>query len=372
MHLSRFAPTAALSIALFAIVSSFATAADVQHNTAVQSPIDFRALRAQAVRAAPSNTQPAELFANPDRAYPASCLNAPLPNLLYQNDPNAQQKQITLPGDPITSDSNELSYTETDTVTIFRVPCAGGVSALLIEIDRPSGTSYPYPVFPGVAIGTGQYVPRLAADPNTFYSNIYAYDPLQVSSTYVFEGVYGATNNIDYNQAQTIDIYNLQSSTPTEFDIPAYNPSDYAAASQPLPISGYQSGNYYDPTRGGEGIQIEVGDTGTASSTRSITFAWYTFDSTGTPYWLYGNASFTTGDNQVDVPLYYGSGGGFAGNYTSVDFQQWGNITNLEFTDCNTVRFTYASNNGLPSGVPTGSGSKIWTRLTQLNGLTCQ
>jgi hypothetical protein len=366
---SRFA----LSIALFVIASPFAVAADAQHNSAIQSPIDFRALRAQAIHAAPGGAQPGELFANPDRAYPPSCLNAPLANQLYKTDPHAQQKQITLPGDPITSDANEYSYTEADTVTVFRVPCAGGVSAVLVEIDRPStATSYPYPVFPGVAIGSGQFVPRIAADPNTFYSNVYAYDPVSTSSTYVFENVYGGGSDQLYNQALSVFVYDLQTPTPTEFDLPAYNPSDYAAASQPMPISGYQSGNFYDATRGGEGIQIEVGDTGTASSTRTITFAWYTFDSSGTPYWLYGNASFTTGATQVNIPLYYGAGGGFAGNYTSVDFEPWGNITSLEFTDCNTVRFSYASNAGLPAGVPAGSGSKIWTRLTQLNGLTCQ
>jgi hypothetical protein len=36
------------------------------------------------------------------------------------------------------------------------------------------------------------------------------------------------------------------------------------------------------------------------------------------------------------------------------------------------MQFTYAANAGLPAGVPSGSGSKTWTRATQLNGLTCQ
>ncbi len=373
MYLSRFAPHAALSIALFAIAPSFSIAAEAQHNTAAQSPIDFRALRVQAMRAATTATQPGELFANPDRAYPPSCLNSPLQNQLYKSDPHAQQKQITLPGDPITSDSTEYAYSETDTVTVFRVPCSSGTSALLIEIDRPSTTSTYYPVFPGLAIGPASsgVVPRVAADPNTFYSDVYAYDPLLVSSTYVFENVYGSGSDTDYNDALEVQVYNLTSNTPTEFDIPAYNPADYAAASQPLPISGYLSGNFYDPTHGGEGIQIEVGDIGTATSTRSITVAWYTFDSTGTPYWLYGNATFTTGATAVNVPLYYGANGGFGGDFTSASFSSWGSI-DVDFSDCNTMKFSYASNAGLPTSVPTGSGSKIWTRLTQLNGLTCQ
>jgi len=26
----------------------------------------------------------------------------------------------------------------------------------------------------------------------------------------------------------------------------------------------------------------------------------------------------------------------------------------------------------LPTGVPTGNGAKTWTRISQMNGLTCQ
>jgi len=32
---------------------------------------------------------------------------------------------------------------------------------------------------------------------------------------------------------------------------------------------------------------------------------------------------------------------------------------------------TYGSASGLPSGVPTGSGTRTFTRVTNINGLTC-
>ena len=369
MHVFR----SALSSALFLAVSPFAAAAGVQHNAGVQSSINYRALQIQAANSASGGAQPAELYANPQRAYPASCLNAPLPLGLYNNDPNKVSTTISLRGDPLSSDVNENNYTETDTVTVFRVACANNESAVLIEIDRPSNASTMYyPVFPGMSIGSNNYVPRMASDPNTFYSNVYAFDPLLTSDVVVFENVFGGTP-VNYNQALAVFVDNLQSGSNAdlvEFDIPAYNAAQYASTSQPLPISGYQSGNYYDPNHSGEGIQIEVGETA-STGTRVITVAWYTFDASGIPYWLYGTGTFSTGANTAAVTMAYASNGGFAGDFGKATVAQWGTL-NVNFPDCNTMNFSYASAAGLPSGVPSGSGSKSWTRLTTLNGLTCQ
>ena len=103
-----------------------------------------------------------------------------------------------------------------------------------------------------------------------------------------------------------------------------------------------------------------------------------TSDSTGTPYWLIGSGVTNVGSNgvwpnNVTVTLAYTSGGGFAGNFgASATKALWGTI-NLSFPDCNTMTFNYATTGaGIPSGVPTGNGSKTWQRLTQVNGLTCQ
>lgn len=366
MHVSsRF-----LGAALLVAVSPFAAAMGVQPNGAKPS-IDYRALQIQAARTAASGAQTSELFANPYRAYPPSCLNAPLLFGLYQNDPYKVSQTITLTGDPLSSTSGESSYTENDTVTIFRVPCGANASALLLEIDRPSNASTSlYPVFPGVSIGNG-YVPRVASDPNTFFSTVYAFDPLFDSTVVVFEHIVNELAPVDYDQALTVFVDNLSGAASTQFNIPAYTPAGYAANSKPLPISGYQSGNFYDSTHGGEGIQVEVAETST-SGVYVMTIAWYTFDDLGVPFWLFGTGTFNVGDTSANVQMIYETDGGFAGNFTAASQVSWGTLTNVNFPDCNTMRFTYTSNPGLPSGVPSGSGSKQWTRLTQINGLTCQ
>jgi hypothetical protein len=356
----------ALSAALLVAVSPFAAAAGAQ-NTGAHPSINYRAQQVQATREAISGAQTNEYFANAYRAYPPSCLSAPLPLGLYQNDPNAVSQTVTLTGDPL-GDTTEANYTENDKITLFRVPCGANASALLLEIDRPTHPSQ-YPVFPGLSFVTG-FVPRVASDPNTFFSDEYAYQPLFDSTVVVFENYYqGQVLNL--NQALTVYVDGLSGSATTAFAIPAYNPSAYAANSQPLPISGYQSGNFYDPTHGGEGIQVEVGDTQTAG-TRVMTIAWYTFDDLGVPYWLFGQGNFSIGATSANVQMIYETGGGFAGNFTKATAVSWGTLTNVNFPDCNTMRFTYTANPGLPTGVPSGTGTKQWTRLTQLNGLTCQ
>ncbi len=319
----------------------------------------------------------AEAFANPYRAYPPSCLEAPLLLGLYANDPGRLQTQITLPGDPLNTANGENTYSETDTVTVFRAVCSSGVSATLLEIDRPSGSAaFPYPVFPGIYIGSQQYVPRITNDPNTFFTNTFAYDPVTTSDVYVLEHIYGESSIVDYNQAFTLYVDNLMSGSnadTAQFDLPAYNPANYAEASQPLKISGYMTGNWYDPAHNGEGLQVEVGEF--TYPTRYMTIAWYTYDEMGVPYWLVGSGSFTAGDRTASVTLGYTSGGGFAGNFgSSVTSNAWGSFT-ASFPDCNTMVFTYASLPGTPSTIPVGNNTnnpKTWTRLSQMNGLTCE
>jgi hypothetical protein len=321
-----------------------------------------------------------ELVTNPSRAYPPSCLGNLVPFTLWQNDPNALQRQTNLYGDPLGGTTAESQYSEQVTVTVFRVPCAGGKSALLMEIDRPSGHDLNlYPIFPLVTVqstapcsapGCPVFVPRVAPDPNTYFSDTFAFSPLYNSNVYIFENVFGNTG--DFSGALDVTIDNLNQNDShrySVFQMPAYNPAQYPAASQPLPITGYMSGNWFDPNHGGEGIQIEVGE-GTGSS-RYIIVAWYAYDNLGVPYWLFGSGNFNDGDKNAVVTLAYFGGGGFAGNAGSGTATAWGNF-NVSFTDCNTMYFIFASNPGLPNGVPTGSGTRIWTRLTQINGLTCQ
>src|SRR5262245_29493713 len=52
-------------------------------------------------------TQAGELFVNPYRSYPTSCLNSPLSYGLYVGNPEAAQAHITLFGDPFSPNSAE-------------------------------------------------------------------------------------------------------------------------------------------------------------------------------------------------------------------------------------------------------------------------
>ena len=331
--------------------------------------------------AKPGNVKPAEFFANPDRAYPPSCLNSPMPFGMWQNGPYFHQ-QMTLLGDPLTSDAGERAYTENVDVYVFRVACSSGRSATLVEIDRPSnmeGNSTRYPTFPGIYVsqsGIQDYVVRVANDPNTFYSTNFALNPLIQSDVFVLENFYGGSVQFNYNNQVTVTVDNLAVTGHQLFDfpLPAYNPAQYAATSQPLPISGYLTGNWRDINHSGEGIQTEVieGDNTDGSVSHYIAVAWYTYDSLGIQYWLFGSGSFNAGDTSATMQLAYYAGGGFAGNFgSSATPALWGSLS-VQFPDCNTMRFTYQPTAGLDSSVPQASGTRIWTRATTINGLTCQ
>jgi hypothetical protein len=378
---------AALAVAGLAQAAGTGITAQVDMARAQQIRAQMQAQTNQAKAAAqktsvagakPGNVKPAELFANPDRAYPPSCLNAPMPLGMWQSDPNVITKQIWLIGDPYAGGA-EASYLEQATVHLFRVACSGGKSATLLEIDRPSNASTTfYPTLPAISVAQGSnniYI-RLADDPNTFFSTNYSLNPLTASDVFALENFYNGSVQLDYNQAFTLTVDNLNSSDANEittFPMATYNPSQYAAASQPLPISGYLTGAWYDPNHSGEGIQVEVGEQGTpgAANDRYIVMAWYTYDASGVPYWLYGEGSFTSGDRQASVTMVYSTGGGFAGSFGSANTPTWGTV-NVQFPDCNTMQFNYQSASGLPTGVPTGNGAKTWTRISQINGLTCQ
>lgn len=338
------------------------------------------AMKSGAAGAKPGNVKPAELFANPDRAYPPSCLNSPMPFGMWQNDPyNSYHRTINLIGDPLSGDPSERTYVEAVDVYAFRVACTSGHSAVLLEIDRPSNhsTSH-YPTFPGVYVTQGSvqdFVIRVADDPNTFFSTNYALNPLIQSDVFVLENFYGGSVQFDFDQPFTLTIDNLTTGTGHQiFDLPmgAYNPAQYPEAALPLPISGYMTGAWYDPNHSGEGIQVEVGEQGTpgTANDRYIVMAWYTYDPQGFPYWLYGMGSFTAGDRSAMVQMIYSTGGGFAGNFGNATTPDWGTI-NVQFSDCNTMQFSYQSLSGLPPGVPVGSNTKTWTRISQMNGLTC-
>lgn len=329
-----------------------------------------------------------EIYASPYRAYPPSCLSDGLPFRSFPQtptDPAAVQATLTLPGDPAACLSASTAaecpvspgnYSEAVTVTAWRVACSGGKSAVLVEFDRGAskeGNTTFYPTFPAIAItqnGHTLFPVRLADDPNTFFTTTLSNTPLYSSDIFVLENYFNSTDQqIDYNKAFTLIFDNT-----LQFTFPDYNAGQYAAASQAVPISGYMSSNWYDPAHGGEGVLTQIFDNNDGQ-TRTFSAAWYTFDKTGLPFWLYTQGSINIGAKSTgNLPVYYATNGGFAGAFgSSATFTQWGTMS-FKFPDCSHMTFTFNGNADAVNG-PTTNGTNLqrtWLRIANINSITCQ
>jgi len=233
--------------------------------------------------------------------------------------------------------------------------------------DPASVNKVPAPLFSGLRLGQESiqdHPARIATEPNTVLSHVPFELSVPDSLEFVFEN--DASASLDYSQAIDLTINAAERSV--SVSVPAYDESQYPTADLPLQLSGYLTGNWFDPAHGGEGAQVEVG-AGSGDS-RYIVFAWYTYDPGGIPFWLFGLGEFNAGDRSANVTVAYATGGGFAGG-ANANNASWGTLV-VDFADCNSMHFTYQANSGLPAGIPQGSGSRNWTRLTSINGLTCQ
>ncbi len=327
-----------------------------------------------------------QLIANSYRAYPPSCLSDPLP------DTPVAPAYSTLVDLAEMNPATKSLIVETVTISIWRVACSssnaatsGYHSATLMRIQRQAqyeGDLNQYPYFPGVRIAQNNVnfddtalrdFVRLPVEPNTVISTTYVDDPIIYSTTYVLEYLPSSVSDTqNFNSAFNMRFDNFFNGGQVFLGVPAYAPTQatYPAAFQSQPLSGYLSGNYYDPNHSGEGINIEVDEL--ANGSRVLFFAWFTYDDLGLPYWIYGSNGFNNGDTLVNVPTNYGSNGGFAGAFgAKAPSSAWGNV-GFMFQDCNHVTMQYASLAGLPAHTPSGSGVLIWQRLTTVNGLTCE
>jgi hypothetical protein len=328
-------------------------------------------------------------IANPFRAYPPSCLADPLPTTpthalasfpmqLYSRD------DLGNPANP-----------ETVQITLWRVPCSssgnhtpynvdgGANSALLMRIDRDSNNNTHtdhFPTFPQLSSdqgnSTGNYV-RAAMEPNTVVSDGPYDSPIYVSTTYVLENYpddsLGYTY-FNYNFSLVIDpVFDFNCTGCQQVDINGYVPTqqDYPAAFQNLPIDGYMTSAWYDPAHGGEGFFVDIYDNGDGT-TRTIFAAWYTYDANGIPFWLVAQGVASIGSNVfANVPVYYYSGGGFAGDFSSVTSHDWGTM-NIRFPSCAKMTFDYSGSADAIEGGPSGTGTRSWQRLADINGLNCE
>jgi len=295
----------------------------------------------------------------PWQAYPPSCLAYPLP------PPSGPTWSVV--GELETNGSAD--HHESVNFVFWRTPCKGEKSALLGMVSRDAALAnkFPAPVFDGLRISQGatqDHPARIATEPNTALSYIPSGIAVSDSLVFVFEN--DASASLDYSQAINLTINTAEASRSVA--IPAYDEMQYPAADLSLQLSGYLTGNWFDQAHGGEGAQVEIG--AGSGSGRYIVFAWYTYTPAGAPFWLFGQGAFNAGDRSANVTVAYATGGGFAGGPSATN-ASWGTLT-VEFPNCNSMHFAYQANSGLPAGVPQGSGSRTWSRLTSISGLNCQ
>lgn len=312
---------------------------------------------------APYNAGPAPRLAktiptNPDRGYPPGCVGFPLPST--PSGP-AQVVDTTLITTP-------LSRVEPVRFIFWRKPCSGGKSVLFATIQRlqPADLGVLLPLIIANN-GSGDAFVRLVREPNTFLATTSS--QALSSETYVVDRVFQATVALNLNQSLAL---RATDGTTTVFNgvVAAYNPSAYAEAALPIPINGYLSGSWYDVAHGGEGIFLEIAENPEGSV--FVFYAWFTYDTQGFPYWIIGQASVPQGARTVTVPSLIFQGGGFAGNFNpgSLLNASWGNVT-FSFPSCSSMLLQFQSTTTI-QGVPSGSGTRSWARLTTINGLACE
>ena len=318
---------------------------------------------------------------NEFRAYPPSCAADPLPDV-------TTAPLYSAPVNLFATNSQGDHLVETVTVTIWRLPCSssgnttpynsdGGTNAItLMRIDRSDTnnrhTDY-YPTFPLLYTDQGTFVGNLvraAPEPNTVVADAGFGTPIFVSTTYVLENYptiqagmteYNLAFNLYVDPATTDDQV-------VQISVPNYpNRTDLP----PLPIDGYMSSVWYDSAHSGEGMLTQIYNNPDNTS-RTLFAAWYTYDANGIPFWLAAQGTAAVGSNTFsNVPVYYYTGGGFAGNFNGVTQHTWGTM-NFSFPNCSQVDFDYNGATTDVAGGPGGQGSRSFKKIADINGLNCE
>lgn len=331
-------------------------------------------------------------IANPYRAYPPSCLADPLPTAKSGPFTQFQMQLYTRDavGHPMTP--------ETVTITLWRMACSssgnttpynvdhGSNAALLMRIDRDStvdGHTDVFPTFPSLTAnqsGSNGIFVRAAMEPNTVVSDGPFDAPVYASQTYVLENYPYAGSGLtlfNYDFTLVIDpVFDTNCTGCQTTNINGYQPTNqnYPAAFADLPIDGYMSSAYYDPAHNGEGFLLEVYDN-PGGTTRTVFAAWYTYDTLGIPFWLTAQGTVQYGSNALTgAPVYYFTDGGFAGNFGGTStIHNWGTMS-MSWANCNELKFTYngATDPTVVADGPSGSGTRTWVRISDINGLNCE
>ena len=322
------------------------------------------ALCSESVRAA---TPP---LTNPNRLYPPSCLPFPLPTV--------PQGQVLLQG-PLPFVSVVDGQQRSVFTRIWRFPCTEQKSAVIMTLHGQLRDVVEMPRLRVAAIENSLPVAesssiRLATERNTLGQDVTvaAIEP-GVDVSYVFELAAAAVRvpNLNEQFAVAAQLSNGNALFPA---FPATILRAYEADSgHQWPIrspSGFNSGSYFDRSKPGEGLVVQVVELGQQVV---VTAYWLTYGANGEGVWLAGAGTVSSDQPEVQLELYGYRGGGFAGAFDPTNAPspvRWGTI-DVQFLSCDRVKFRFQSNHG-DVLLPTGEGERIWSRLGAINLLACE
>lgn len=121
------------------------------------------------------------------------------------------------------------------------------------------------------------------------------------------------------------------------------------------------SGAFYNPARDGEGIQLQIVDSGSESI--AVVY-WFTYDAEGNQVWLFGSGP-VDGDQMVFDSVLRPTGAEFGRGFdpSDISLESWGSAQLRFGSDCNVITFEYDSDNS-----SFGRGSVSLVRLYSLEG----
>ena len=127
---------------------------------------------------------------------------------------------------------------------------------------------------------------------------------------------------------------------------------------------GGATGQWFNPQRDGEGVFVEIVESGGGG--RVVAISWFTYDQFGEQMWLTGAAEVGADGTVISIPVNITDGPIFGPDYDKEDLNSefWGTIE-LRFQTCDQGNMTYTSSIGF------GSGSIALTRLTIVVNVNC-
>lgn len=366
------------SFALASLASSsltIAAANDAHLFPDYHAPVSAN-VTAQPSKAAGSTSTVGTPMANAYRDYPPSCSAYPLPD---KASGPSQTSAVTA----FAYTSTGAASSENINVTVWRLPCSssgastpynatGGKNAMtLVRIDRNDDTvTSIVPLRPRLFItqgATNYGLVRVAAEPNTVVSEAAFGVAMQNSGTYVLENYSGSTARLDFLGAFKLTVAGGLATV--DISVPAYAPTQdtYPDAFNPIALDGYAAAQYYNPERN-EGLIVQVaeGYDGANPKRRQLGFDLLTKDAANKPFWIVGAAAFDPvagGVRGLDIPVSY-----LVDNNAT---QAWGKV-HVAMTSCSQMSVTFTPAAGLPTGVPSITGTIAYARLLSANGMSCE